>query len=59
MKSFRARPNPAVNSRAADSPTMRPMARMQPVTMPSTALGSTTVRTMCHLPAPRARDPSR
>ena len=32
---------------------------MQPVTMPSTAFGSTTVRTMCHLPEPSASAPSR
>lgn len=37
----------------------RPTARMQPVTMPSTAPGSTTVRTIRHLPAPSASAPSR
>ena len=32
---------------------------MQPVTMPSMLQGSTMVRMMCHLPAPRPRAPSR
>ena len=36
-----------------------PTARMQPVTMPSMLQGSTMVRMMCHLPAPRPRAPSR
>ena len=49
----------AVNSSAALSPTMRPTARMQPVTMPSMLQGSTMVRMMCHLPAPRPSAPSR
>ena len=58
-KLFRLMPMPAVKSRAADSPTMRPMARIQPVTMPSTEEGSTTVRIICHLPAPKPRAASR
>src|SRR5699024_118465 len=54
-KLLRAIPIPAVKSRAADSPTMRPMDRIQPVTMPSTEEGSTTVRIIRHFPAPRPR----
>ena len=58
-KSFMALPMPPTYSSTADSPTMRPTARMQPVTIPSMELGSTTVRIMCHLPLPRPRAPSR
>ena len=58
-KSFSTRPKPAVNNRAADSPTIRPIDKIQPVTIPSIALGSTTVRTICHLLEPIAREPSR
>ena len=56
---FSAWAKPAVNSSAADSPRMRPIERMQPVTTPSTQLGSTTVRMARHLPAPSANAPSR
>ena len=44
---------------AALSPTIRPTAKMQPVTMPSMLQGSTMVRMMCHLPAPSPSAPSR
>ena len=59
MKFTNTMPKPAVYSSAALSLTMRPTAKMHPVTMPSTALGSTTVRIMCHLPAPKPVAPSR
>lgn len=52
-------PTPAVNSSAADSPTMRPTERMQPVTMPSSEEGSTMVRIICHFEAPSPSAPSR
>ena len=52
-------PTPAVNSRAALSPTIRPTARMQPVMMPSSEEGSTMVRIIYHLVAPRPSAPSR
>ena len=42
-----------------DSPSIRPTARMQPVMMPSTQPGKTTVRITRHLPAPRPNAPSR
>ena len=50
---------PAVNSRAALSPTIRPTARMQPVMMPLMEEGSTMVRIMYHRVAPRPSAPSR
>ena len=48
---------PAVKSRAADSPTMRPTARMAPVRMPGMAEGSRMVRMVYHFPAPRPTAP--
>ena len=50
---------PAVKSRAADSPTMRPMARIAPVRMPGMAEGSKIVRMVYHFPAPRPTAPKR
>ena len=52
-------PTPAVNSSAALSPTIRPMDKMQPVTMPSTEEGRMMVRIMYHFVAPRPSAPSR
>ncbi len=35
------------------SPMILPTDKIHPVTIPSTALGRTTVRIICHFPAPR------
>ena len=58
-KSCMAVDRPAVYMSTALSPTTRPTARMQPVTIPSAAAGRTTVRIIRHLPLPRPRAPSR
>ena len=50
---------PAVNKSAALSPTILPIDSMQPVTIPSTAEGRTTVLIICHFPEPSASEPSR
>ena len=51
--------SPAVYMSTAVSPTTRPAARTQPVTMPSMDAGSTTVRMVRQGPAPSAKAPSR
>ena len=48
-----------VNNRAADSPTIRPMARITPVMIPGIADGSKIVLIICHFPAPRPMAPLR
>ena len=58
-KPLRLWAKPGVNSRAADSPRIRPTDRIQPVMTPSMQLGRTTVRITRHLPAPRPKAPSR
>lgn len=59
LKLFKLWATPAVNNRAALSPTILPIVRIQPVTMPSIQPGSTTVLITRHLPAPRPKAPSR
>ena len=49
---------PAVNIRAADSPTIRPMPRITPDNIPGTALGRTMRKTVLSFPAPRPKLPS-
>ena len=44
---------------SAALPTILPMDKIQPVTIPSIDDGKTTVRIMCHLPEPNASAPSR
>ena len=50
---------PAVNSKAATSPTQRPRAKITPPRMPGTAEGSTQRATVRNRPAPRPKPPSR
>ena len=50
---------PAVNKRAADSPTILPMAKIAPVIMPGIALGIRMVLIKCHFPLPRPMAPFR
>ena len=50
---------PAVKRSAALSPTILPIDKIQPVTIPSMADGSTTVLIIYHFPAPNAKEPSR
>ncbi len=47
--------SPAVNNNAAASPNTLPDARMAPVKIEGTALGTSTVLTVCHLDTPKAR----
>ena len=49
---------PEVYSSAADSPTIRPMARITAVRIPGTAQGSTMPKITRSLPAPKAMAPS-
>ena len=56
---FSAWANPAVNKSAADSPKILPTDKIQPVIIPSTQPGRTTVWITRHLPAPRPKAPSR
>ena len=46
-------------SSGAVSPMTRAIASMTPVTMPATAVGSTTLTIVCHFGTPRAYDASR
>ena len=48
---------PAVKRSAADSPTIRPIARITPVMIPGMADGSKMVRMVCHFPAPSPTAP--
>ena len=47
----------AVKRSAADSPTIRPIARIRPVMIPGIADGRRIVRIVCHLPAPSPTAP--
>ena len=48
---------PAVKRSAADSPTIRPIARITPVIIPGMADGNRMVRMVCHFPAPSPTAP--
>ena len=50
---------PAISSSGAVSPTTRAMASVTPVTMPPSAVGSTTLAIVRHFGTPRAYDASR
>ena len=50
---------PAVKIKAADSPTIRPIAKIIPQKIPGMALGRTILKIVRSLPAPSAKAPSR
>ena len=50
--------NRVISVNKKDRNTILPIAKIPPVTIPSIALGSTTVRIMCHLLEPSANEPS-